>query len=213
MDLATLVENLLLDSSLPSLSAPDILSMLPCTFTYREGRAAGLSEHHVRRLVAEGRLERLGRGIYHQSEVLSLDEDLTLIAAAAPDATLCLLSALARHDLTDRIPTRFDVALPRSRRPPKLNAPILWHRFADETFSLGRQIAALDGGRQIGLYSAERTLVDVFRIRHLEGVDLAHESLKRWLRAGGSHPADLLALARRFPKTEPVIRRALELLL
>ncbi len=187
--------------------------MLPSVFTYREGRASGLSEHHVRRLVAEGRLERLGRGIYHQSEVLSVDEDLCLVAAAAPEATLCLLSALARHDLTDRIPSRFDVALPRSRRPPKLNAPVLWHRFADETFSLGRQLVALDGRRRIGLYSAERTLVDVFRIRHLEGVDLAHASLKRWLRAGDSQPADLLALARRFPRTEPAIRQALELLL
>ena len=196
-----------------SSSAAEILSSLPSTFTYREGLAVGLSEHHVRRLVAEGRLERQGRGIYHQSDALDLDEDLCLIAAAAPEATLCLLTALARHGLTDRIPSRFDVALPRSRRPPKLHAPVLWHRFADDTFSLGRQMVGLDGGRRIGLYSAERTLVDVFRIRHLEGVDLAHASLKRWLRVHDSRPAELLAMARRFPRTEPVIRQALELLL
>jgi predicted transcriptional regulator of viral defense system len=194
-------------------SASELLSILPGTFTYREGIAAGLSEHHVRRLVCEGRLERQGRGIYHQSDAPSMDEELCLVAAAAPDATLCLLTALARHGLTDRIPIRFDVALPRSRRSPKLPIPVLWHRFADDTFSLGRKKVALDGGRQIGLYSAERTLVDVFRIRHLEGVDLAHGSLKRWLRAEDSQPADLLAMARRFPMAERVIRQALELLL
>ena len=198
---------------MPPRSTSKILSILPSTFSYREGLAAGLSEHHVRRLVAEGRLERQGRGIYQQADAFSTDEDLSLIAAAAPDATLCLLSALARHDLTDRIPSRFDVALPRSRRPPKLRAPVIWHRFADETFALERGQVTLDGGRQIGLYSPERTLVDVFRIRHLEGADLAHASLKRWLRRRGSQPADLLAVARQFPRTEGVIRQALEVLL
>ena len=191
----------------------EALSRLPDTFTYREGLAAGLSEHHVRRLVVEGRLDRLGSGIYRKTDAFSTDEELALIAAAGADATLCLLTALARHDLTDRIPARFDVALPRSRRPPKLSLPVLWHRFADDTFTVGRQTLVLEGGRSIGLYSRERTLVDVFRLRHREGIDLAHDPLKRWLRHPGAQPVTLLTLARRFPKSERAIREALELLL
>ncbi len=41
----------------------------------------------------------------------------------------------------------------------------------------------------------------------------SHASLKRWLRVPESQPAELLAMARRFPRAERVIRQALELLL
>lgn len=187
--------------------------MLPDVFTYSEALSAQLTEHRVRRLVSEGILERVGNGIYRKADALSADEDLALIAAASAEATLCLLSALAHHDLTDRIPSQFDVALPRSRRPPRLRAPVLWHRFADDTFSVGREMLALEGGRAIGLYSPARTLVDVFRLRHREGTDLAHEALKRWLRRPGAQPVELLSLAHRFPKSERAIRVALEILL
>ncbi|NJL56446.1 alkene reductase [bacterium] len=42
------------------------------------------------------------------------------IALRASDATLCLTTALSHHDLTDVIPSEIDVALPRSRRPPRV---------------------------------------------------------------------------------------------
>lgn len=44
------------------------------------------------------------------------DPDLLEIAYRAPHATLCLTTALARHGLSDAIPARIDVALPRGQR-------------------------------------------------------------------------------------------------
>lgn len=55
--------------------SPDTLPHLPDTFTYREALATGLTEHHVRRRVAEGRLERVATGIYRRAESLSTEED------------------------------------------------------------------------------------------------------------------------------------------
>jgi len=72
---------------------------------------------------------------------------------------------------------------------------------------------ALTAHTSIGLYNPQRCIVDAFRLRHLEGLEPAVEALRRWLRRRGSQPAELLAMARAFPKAEPGLRSALEILL
>jgi predicted transcriptional regulator of viral defense system len=196
-----------------TLRSDTTLDRLPASFTYAEARREGLSDRRLRRLVDDGALVRLGRGVYRRSEAPTIDEDLVEIARRAPDATLCLTTALARHELTDEIPDRIDVALPRSRRPLRVRAPVRWHRFADATYHLGRREIEVDEGATIGLYSPERCLVDAFRLRHLEGDETAIEALRRWLRRPGSSPAVLLDLASHFPKAAPALRDALRILL
>ena len=82
-----------------------------------------------------------------------------------------------------------------------------------DTFDLGRDELQLAQETSIGLYSQERCIIDSFRLRHLEGPETAVEALRRWLRRRGSQPATLLAMARAFPKAEPALRAALEILL
>lgn len=186
---------------------------LPTAFTYAAAREAGLSDRALASLVADGDLERLGRGVYRRTHAPLADHDLIEVALRAPDATLCLLTALAHHDLTDAIPATIDVALPRSRRAPKVHAPVTWHRFHDDTFAVGRQMMDVDDGVQIGVYSPERSIVDAFRLRHQVGEEVAVEALKRWLRSSAAVPSELLALARSFPKAEPSLLRTLKVLL
>lgn len=186
---------------------------LPTAFTYATARAAGLSDRALASLVDAGTLERLGRGVYRRTDAPLADHDLIEVALRAPDATLCLVTALAHHDLTDAIPATIDVALPRSRRAPKVDAPVTWHRFHEDTFLLGRERMNVDDGVRIGVYSPERSIVDAFRLRSRVGEDVAIEALKRWLRRPGAMPSELLALARSFPTAEPSLLRALQVLL
>lgn len=51
------------------------------------------------------------------------------------------------------------------------------------------------------IYSAERSIVDGFRLRGREGHELANEALKRWLRKPGAQPAKLLAIASSLPRS------------
>lgn len=189
------------------------LGPLPNAFSYSLARERGLSDRRLRGLVAAGVLERLGRGLYRKAHAPPADLDRVEIALRAPDATLCLTSALSLHDLTDAIPSEIDVALPRSRRPPRVSAPVRWHRFHEGTFLVGRGTIEVDEGLSLGLYSAERSVIDAFRLRHREGEDLAVEALRRWLKRPGATPADLLAMARHFPKVEPCLLQALRILL
>jgi Transcriptional regulator, AbiEi antitoxin len=187
---------------------------LPSVFSYTEGRAAGLSNRQLYELRDAGKIEQLGRGLYRRpTSAGDANSDLLEIAHRAPRATLCSTTALARHDLSDAIPARIDVALPRGQRHPHTQAPVTWHTFAPDTFDLGRDELNLCADTTIGLYSPERCIIDAFRLRHLEGPEPAVEALRRWLRRRGSQPATLLNMARAFPKAVPALRAALEILL
>lgn len=191
-------------------TSEQLLDTLPETFRYSEA-LDHISERQLRRLIDDGSIIALARGLYRKSDWIG-EEDLTEITAKAPQATLCLRSALARHELIDDIPAEIDVAIPRGSWTPQTTAPVRWRHFDPDTFDLGRHRLDIDGGRSIGIYSAERSIIDAYRMRHLEGADLAHEALKRWLRRGGQ-PSQLLALARSFPRTQSALRETLEILL
>lgn len=186
---------------------------LPSAFSFRAARAAGMSERRLYALRDAGLLNQLGRGLYQRADrAAGADPDLLEIAHRAPAATLCLTTALARHGLTDAIPARIDVALPRGRRRPRTTAPVTWHVFAADTFDIGRTETAVGPDAAIGLYDPERSIIDAFRLRHREGPETAVEALRRWLRRRGSSPAGLLRMARSFPQAEPALRAALEIL-
>lgn len=194
-------------------TAAVLLGQLGPVFRWSEARHAGLSDPTLSRLLGEGRLERISHGLYLQADATVADLDLVVVSAANARSTLCLTSALAHHDLTDQIPSRIDVALPRGTRPPKVSAPVRWHRFAPATFDLGRDSIALDGGYMIGSYSPERSIVDAYRLRHLEGDELGREALKAWLPRHGSQPSRLLEVAASFPKALGRLRDDLRVLL
>ncbi len=182
-------------------------------FSYSDARRHGLSDRQLRNLNEQGAIEKIGRGLFSTAR-LDADADLIEAAFRTERATICLTSALSRHDLTDEIPTTIDLALPRGARAPATSAPITWHKFNPTTFDLGREELDVGGGYRIGLYSAERSICDAFRIRHLEGSEQAVEALKRWLRRPGNQPSRLLALAAEMgPRVRGPIRSALQILL
>jgi hypothetical protein len=188
------------------------LDRLPATFIHADARELGISDWALTRLRREHLLEQPSRGIYAKTDLDAFDHELLAIATRAPAATLCLRSALARHDLIDDIPSRIDIALPVGTRPPALHLPISWHRFAAATFDIGRQELELPPGPSIGIYSPERCIIDAFRLRRLEGPELGNEALRRWLRKHGSNPGQLIRLAAGFPRAEKPLRNALEIL-
>jgi predicted transcriptional regulator of viral defense system len=201
-------------------SAHRRLDSLPQTFTYSQARRlGGLTDRQLGALLDEGAIEALSRGLYRRTVAPSAgsgaeppDIDLLEIAARTPRATLCLTSALARHGLTDVIPARIDIAIPRGNHRPTLTAPVAWHTFDRPTFDIGREQQPAGDGFRIGIYTAERSIIDAFRLSYLEGPELGIEALKRWLRSPGATASSLMSMARRFPKAERGLREALTIL-
>ncbi len=180
--------------------------------TLESARAAGLRKDEVYRMARSGELERIGRGVYiRPGDFDPALASLAGVAAVKPAATMCLTSALVYHGLSDEIPIATDIALPRGTRFPAGFEHVTWHAFGQETFEVGR--VAMAEHPDLRVYSAERSIVDAFRIAYLEGIDQANEALRRWVRRSGSSPAELLRTAGKFPQTITAIRESLRVLL
>jgi hypothetical protein len=102
---------------------------LPSVFTYSKARKAGISAERLYAYRNEGLLDQIGRGLYRWADAPEIDQDLLEVAYRAPRATLCLSTALARHGLTDAIPDRVNVAIPRGGRVPSLRPVVDIHVF------------------------------------------------------------------------------------
>lgn len=131
-------------------------------------------------LLQKGCLDRLARGLFRAAGAREFSNpDLAVVTRKAPDAVVCLESALAFHGITTQIPRRVHVAVPRgSYSGLRLRTPpVTVHRFAAEYFDEGIEIHSIDG-TTVRVYGVARTLVDCFRYRNRIGLDLAVEALR-----------------------------------
>jgi predicted transcriptional regulator of viral defense system len=184
---------------------------LPATFTAGQAERRGVTRRSLQQMLDMGSVERVGRGLYRRSDREPVDYDLIEIAVKAHRPTLCLVSALARHELTDIIPSAHDVALPRGVWQPRVSTPVRWHQFDASTFDVSRDEIPVDETHFIGLYDAPRSIVDAYRLRHEVGSEVANEALRRWLRGGGK-PIDIMRMTKAFPSARSAVLNALQIL-
>ena len=131
-------------------------------------------------LCGTGAWSRLvSRGIYRLAELPPLsDPDLVTVSLRYPNAVVCLVSALAFHDITTQIPHEVSVAVPRDSRLPSLDhPPVRAHRFSKASYDAGIETHRIDGAA-VKVYDREKTLVDCFKFRNRIGMDIVLEALR-----------------------------------
>jgi predicted transcriptional regulator of viral defense system len=149
------------------------------TLRTRDLIALGVHTDALYALRESGRIVELGRGLYRLAEVGETEHpDLGVVAARAPSAAICLISALSYHGITTQIPSSVHLAVPRgSYHRIKLSMPVTVYRFDPKTFNEGLETHRI-GGMPLKIYSAARTVVDCFKFRHKLGLDVALEALR-----------------------------------
>jgi len=149
------------------------------TLRTRDLIALGVHTDALYMLRDAGRVVELGRGLYRLAETGEAEHpDLALVAARAPDAAVCLISALSYHDITTQIPSSVHLAVPRgSYHGIRLPIPVTVYRFDPKTFNKGLETHRV-GGMPLKIYSAARSVVDCFKFRNKLGMDVALEALR-----------------------------------
>ncbi|GAB3998621.1 hypothetical protein GCM10029992_24930 [Glycomyces albus] len=90
------------------------LDELPATFTLLEVIAAGGSRRAVYSWRDSGKVVQISRGVYRKADAAETAYlDVLAAAMRAPRGVVCLVSALALHELTDDIPPAVQLAVPR----------------------------------------------------------------------------------------------------
>ena len=146
-----------------------------------EALRAGIHPRTLYALRTGGEIEQVARGLFRLRTLPPLCEpDLTIVAKKVPQAVFCLLTASAFHRLTTHVPHIIAIALGRTARIPRLDhPPIEVFRFSPASLRVGIERVTVDGVK-LRLYSAEKTLADLFKYRHKLGVDQAVEALRTY---------------------------------
>jgi predicted transcriptional regulator of viral defense system len=160
-----------------------------------------------------GALYTVSRGVYRLAGSPQFgNPDLVTVATRIPGGVICLISALAFHELTTQIPHEVHVALPRGAEEPRLDhPPIKIYRFTGQAFAEGVEIHEVDGVA-VRIYSPEKTLADCFKFRNTIGLDTAVEAIRFYRERRNVNVDELMRYAA-ICRVEKIIRPYLEALL
>jgi len=126
-----------------------------------------------------GVLEPLSRGVYRLADSRPLgNPDLVAVSRRVPRGVICLVSALAYHNLTSEVPHEVYLAVPRTSGLPRIDyPPVRVFRFGPASFEAGIETRKIDGV-PVRIYGPEKTIADCFKYRNKLGLDVALEALK-----------------------------------
>jgi predicted transcriptional regulator of viral defense system len=177
-----------------------------------EALRMGIHPRTLYEMHRSGILEQLTRGLYRLADLPPLNNpDLVSVSLKIPNGVICLISALAYHEITTQVPHEIYIALERGAEAPRLSHPpirIFW--FSGQAFTHGIQTHKIDGV-PVRIYSPEKTIADCFKYRNKIGLDTAIEALKLYRKRKGFKSEELLQFAR-VCRVEKVIRPYLEAL-
>jgi predicted transcriptional regulator of viral defense system len=145
----------------------------------RDLAAHRIPREYLRRLLADGVLQRPARGIYVLTDSRPT-ENQSLVEAClrVPHGIVCLLSALRFHHLTTQSPFETWLAIDSKARLPKVDyPPIRFVRFSGAALTNGIQEHRVQK-KTIRVPSPARTVVDCFVYRNKIGLDVALEALR-----------------------------------
>jgi len=171
---------------------------------------AGISRRTLYAMHANGVLERLSRGVYRLTSLPGLEApDLITVATRVPNGVVCLISALAVHELVTQVPHAVDIAIARGAEKPRIDYPpvnIYW--FSGTAFTSGIETRPVDGAR-IRVYGLEKSIAEAFKYRNKLGLDVAIEALRTWRARRQSRMETLLEYSR-ICRVERIVRPYLE---
>jgi len=174
---------------------------------------AGINRRTLYAMRDAGIVEMLSRGLYRLADLPPLgNPDLVTVALKVPKGVICLISALAFHEITTQIPHEVYVSLGRGAEPPRFEFPpirVFW--FSSAAFSEGIETNKVDGV-PVRIFSPEKTLADCFKYRNKIGIDIVLEAIKLYRER---KPLNVTALIRfaRVCRVEKSMRPYLEALI
>jgi len=145
----------------------------------RDLDAHGIPREYLIRLSRQGRLEKLGRGLYQMPQAdITENHSLAEACKKIPNAIICLLSALRFHGLTTQLPFEVWLAIDRKARIPKMEGlKLRVSRFSKEARSVGVEDHVIEGVK-VRVFSPAKTVADCFKYRNKIGLDVALEALR-----------------------------------
>ena len=139
----------------------------------------GIPVIYLRRLLHRGELVQPARGVYavagHEP---TLHHSLAMVSKRIPRGVVCLLSALAYHEIGTQLPSVVWLAIDQRSRPlVTTDLPAKIVRFGAQSLVEGIEEHSVEGVTT-RITNPAKTVADCFKFRNKVGLDIAVEALK-----------------------------------
>lgn len=172
----------------------------------------GFHRAALTRLVGQGRVLRLSRGLYAMPQHSPTEwHDLAEISKTTPKAVIGLVTALAFHNIGTQVSYETWIVLPKGSRPPQSSHSLRVTRFDEPYYSFGIETHQIESVT-VKVYSAAKTVADCFRMRGKLGYDVAIEALKDGWR-NRKFTSDELIRCAKIDRVDKVMRPYIEALI
>lgn len=139
----------------------------------------GIPVVYLRRLLHRGELVQPARGVYavagHEP---TLHHSLAMVSKRIPRGVVCLLSALAYHEIGTQLPTVVWLAIDQRSRPlVTTDLPAKIVRFGAQSLVEGVEEHSVEGVT-MRITNPAKTVADCFKFRNKVGLDIVLEALR-----------------------------------
>ena len=162
-----------------------------------EVRSQGIHHEYLRQLYKEGKLIRIGRGLYSLPDAdVTIHHGLAQAGKAVPKAVICLLSALRFHAIGTQAPHEVWIAIDRRAARPRARHPRLRIvRFSGRSLTEGIDEHNVEGV-PVRIYNPAKTVAHCSKYRTKIGLDVAIEALREVIRERRATADDLWRYAK-----------------
>lgn len=179
--------------------------------TTKNAEGNGIPRQYLSLFVAEGKLQRVGQGIYLSPDAFI--DTMYLIQCRSDKIIFSNETALYIHGLTDRDPLQYSITVPRGYGISRLQeSGLIVYTVKKELHQLGKETAKTIHGRDISVYNIERTVCDVIKYRNRMDADMFGTALKRYPLSKSKNLPRLMDYAKAF-RIEKLVRQYMGVLL
>lgn len=157
----------------------------------------GVTAATVGRMESDGQVIRLARGLYQLPDAeIGSNHSLAETAIRYPNCVICLVSALAFHEITDQLSRNIWIAVGRNDWTPKpKDMQIRAVRFSEQLLTESVETHLIEGV-SVKVFGVAKTVADCFRHRGKIGLSIAIEGLQEALRQRKATPGEIFRAAK-----------------
>jgi predicted transcriptional regulator of viral defense system len=162
-------------------------------------------------MVAEGKIERIGRGIYVLPDLL--EDEMLILQKKYPNLIYSHETALFLHELSDRTPFEYSVTVPSGYKVVSaINEKSKIYYVKKELHLMGTAEGKTSLGNTINIYNVERTICDILRSRNRIDIQIFSDALKRVAKKKNLDYALLMKYAKKL-NVEKILSTYMEVLI
>ena len=182
-------------------------------YSITELKEIGYSQYKVSKLVEEGKLIKLNKSFYENSEYQGEESDFYYAAAYVPNGIIGFMSAAVYYGLSNYRPKEVDVIVKaNSYISPFPDWPPIKLHYMEEKYYNFAIITINENGNEFRIYEPEKIVADIVKYRERIGIEETKEVLTNYLKKTDRNLNKLIKYAKQMG-CEKQIRTYMEVLI